>query len=131
MNPDSHFVQIQTNSSNLLRAKEQKLSLEARNSALRRLAALAILIVGAAIPAWLAVVPVRPPQTRNIHIEAYRYGFKPSRIHANRGDRLRLTFSTRDARVSFFRIMIFTSRSLPATSWCRFSGCHAPMIRPG
>jgi len=31
-----------------------------------------------------------------------RYGFSPSRIHANRGDRLRLTFSTRDTGQSFF-----------------------------
>lgn len=29
-------------------------------------------------------------------------GFSPSRIHANRGDRLRLTFSTRDTGQSFF-----------------------------
>ena len=42
------------------------------------------------------------PQTRDIHIEAYRYGFSPSRIQANRGDRLRLTFSTRDTGQSFF-----------------------------
>ncbi|MEI9975670.1 MAG: 4Fe-4S binding protein [Ignavibacteriota bacterium] len=40
--------------------------------------------------------------TRNIHIEAYRYGFSPARIAANRGDRLRLTFSTRDTGQSFF-----------------------------
>src|ERR1017187_7867355 len=70
----------------------------ARKRALRRLAALLILTVGAAVPAWLAGVTPRRPQTRNIHIEAYRYGFSPSRIHANRGDRLRLTFSTRDTR---------------------------------
>ena len=70
--------------------------------AIRRLAALSILVASAAFPAWLAVLPARPPQTRNIHIEAYRYGFSPSRIHANRGDRLRLTFSTRDTGQSFF-----------------------------
>src|SRR5512136_1994578 len=68
----------------------------------RHLAALSILLAGAALPAWLATVPSRAPQTRNIHIEAYRYGFSPSRIHANRGDRLRLTFSTRDTGQSFF-----------------------------
>lgn len=68
----------------------------------RRLAALATLIAGAAIPAWLATAPARTPRTRNIHIEAYRYGFSPARIHANRGDRLRLTFSTRDTGQSFF-----------------------------
>jgi polyferredoxin len=45
---------------------------------------------------------VEAPRTRDIHIEAYRYGFSPARIHANRGDRLRLTFSTRDTGQSFF-----------------------------
>jgi hypothetical protein len=35
-------------------------------------------------------------------LEAYRYGFSPSRIAVNRGDRLRLTFSTRDTGQSFF-----------------------------
>ena len=68
----------------------------------RNLAALSILAVGAAVPAWLASVTVDRPQTRNIHIEAYRYGFSPSRIHANRGDRLRFTFSTRDTGQSLF-----------------------------
>jgi hypothetical protein len=63
---------------------------------------LLILIAGAAIPAWIARVSAHPPQTRDIHIEAYRYGFSPSRIAVNRGDRLRLTFSTRDTGQSFF-----------------------------
>ena len=77
-------------------------SSEAGNNAPRRLAALLILIAGATIPAWLAGVTALPPQSRDIHIEAYRYGFSPSRIKANRGDRLRLTFSTRDTGQSFF-----------------------------
>jgi hypothetical protein len=64
--------------------------------------ALAILIAGAAIPVWIAGISARAPQTRDIHIEAYRYGFSPARIRANRGDRLRLTFSTRDTGQSFF-----------------------------
>jgi polyferredoxin len=72
------------------------------NPARRRLAALLILIAGAALPTWLAGLTTHRPQTREIHIEAYRYGFSPSRIHANRGDRLRLTFSTRDTGQSFF-----------------------------
>jgi len=75
---------------------------EAGNPATRRLAALLILIAGAAIPAWLAGIATRPPETRAIHIEAYRYGFSPARIKADRGDRLRLTFSTRDTGQSFF-----------------------------
>ncbi len=73
-----------------------------RRNAPRYLAMLSILIAGAAIPAWLVGVTARHPTTRDIHIEAYRYGFSPSRIHANRGDRLRLTFSTRDTGQSFF-----------------------------
>ncbi|MFB3777198.1 MAG: 4Fe-4S binding protein [Bryobacteraceae bacterium] len=68
----------------------------------RRLAALLVLVAGVVVPAWLAALPARSPQTRNIHVEAYRYGFSPSRIHANRGDRLRFTFSTRDTGQSFF-----------------------------
>ena len=68
----------------------------------RRLAALLILIAGAGLPAWYAAGTAGPPQTRDIHIEAYRYGFSPSRIHANRGDRLRFTFATRDTGQSFF-----------------------------
>jgi 4Fe-4S binding domain len=70
--------------------------------AARHLAALSILIAGVAIPVCLAALSAGPPHTRDIHIEAYRYGFSPSRIHANRGDRLRLTFSTRDTGASFF-----------------------------
>lgn len=68
----------------------------------RRVAALLVLIIGAGVPSWLAGIAPHPAQTREIHIEAYRYGFSPSRIHANRGDLLRLTFSTRDTGQSFF-----------------------------
>ena len=92
MNPASNVFPVLGNPSNL----------ESANPAPRRLAALLILIVGAALPAWLAGVTAPRPQTRDIHIEAYRYGFSPARIHANRGDRLRLTFSTRDTGQSFF-----------------------------
>ena len=74
----------------------------AGTSAPRWLAALLILIAGAAFPSWFAAGTAQSPKTRDIHIEAYRYGFSPSRIKANRGDRLRLTFSTRDTGQSFF-----------------------------
>jgi polyferredoxin len=73
-----------------------------RASLSRCLAALAILPAGAILPAVLAILLTSPPTTRNIHIEAYRYGFSPARIHANRGDRLHLTFSTRDTGQSLF-----------------------------
>jgi polyferredoxin len=98
----SHVIPILGNPSSLLPVKEQQQSPETGNLVRRRLAALLVLIVGAAFPAWLAGVPAHRPQTRDIHIEAYRYGFSPSRIQANRGDRLRLTFSTRDTGQSFF-----------------------------
>jgi hypothetical protein len=68
----------------------------------RYLAALSLLLAGATVPAWVASRRTPPPQIRDIHIEAYRYGFSPARIHANRGDLLRLTFSTRDTGQSFF-----------------------------
>jgi polyferredoxin len=61
-----------------------------------------LLAAGAILPAWFAALSTPAPQTRDIHIEAYRYGFSPSRIHANRGDRLRLTFTARDTGQSFF-----------------------------
>jgi hypothetical protein len=56
----------------------------------------------ALLPVSLAWLLTPSPQTRNIRIEAFRYGFSPSRIKVNRGDRLRLTFSTRDTGQSFF-----------------------------
>ena len=68
----------------------------------QRLAAFFILSAFAILPALLARLLTPSPQTRNISIEAFRYGFSPSRIHVNRGDRLRLTFSTRDTGQSFF-----------------------------
>lgn len=73
-----------------------------RSSVSTRLAAVLILLAGAILPAWIAGARTQAPQTRDIHIEAYRYGFSPARIDVNRGDRLRLTFSTRDTGQSFF-----------------------------
>ena len=43
-----------------------------------------------------------PPRTRSLHIESFRYGTSPSIIRTSRGDRLTLTFSTRDTGHSFF-----------------------------
>ena len=68
----------------------------------RRLAALFILSAFAILPALLTRLLTPSPQMRNISIEAFRYGFSPSRIQVNRGDRLRVTFSTRDTGQSFF-----------------------------
>jgi len=100
--PDSDVFHILGNHANLLHDKGETPAPESGNPTIRRLAALVILIVGAAFPAWIAGVLAQTPQTRDIHIEAYRYGFSPARIKANRGDRLRLTFSTRDTGQSFF-----------------------------
>ena len=44
----------------------------------------------------------RQPVTREIHIRNFRYGKDPSVIRCNRGDTLRLTFSTDDTGHSFF-----------------------------
>src|ERR1017187_4499866 len=98
-------------------------------SAPRWLAALLILLAGAPFPSWFAAGTAQSPKTRDIHIEAYRYGFSPARIKANRGDRRGPPFATAiRARVFSSRIMIFTSPSLQATRWCRFSGSHTLTI---
>ena len=68
----------------------------------QHLAALLIPAAFAILPAWFTGILTPPPQTRSIHIEAFRYGFYPSRIKVNRGDHVRLTFSTRDTGQSFF-----------------------------
>ncbi len=68
----------------------------------QRLVALFILALSALVPALVAHLLTPLPQVREIHIEAFRYGFSPSRIKVNRGDRLRLTFSSRDTGQSFF-----------------------------
>lgn len=56
----------------------------------------------ALLPVSLAWFFAPSPRTRDIRIEAFRYGFSPSRIKVNRGDRLRLTFATRDTGQSLF-----------------------------
>ncbi|RPI29551.1 MAG: 4Fe-4S binding protein [Acidobacteria bacterium] len=67
-----------------------------------RLTITLILAAAVLLPAFLARFLTPPPRTRDIHIEAFRYGFSPERIEVNRGDRLRLTFSTRDTGQSLF-----------------------------
>lgn len=72
------------------------------HSSMRRLIGPSIILAAAILPASLAYLRTPPPQTRDIAIETFRYGFNPSRIQVNRGDRLRLSFSTRDTGQSFF-----------------------------
>jgi polyferredoxin len=69
---------------------------------LRRYSLYAVIIavfVGAPVLVEWATTP--PPEEKQIHIETFRYGTSPPIIRANRGDRLRLSFSTRDAGHSF------------------------------
>ena len=68
----------------------------------RHLAVLLILSACTILPAWIVGLWQPSPQTRDIAIEAFRYGFSPSRLQVHRGDRLRLSFSTRDTGQSFF-----------------------------
>jgi polyferredoxin len=42
------------------------------------------------------------PVRRQLHLEVFRYGISPSVIRVNRGDRLDMTFSSRDTGHSFF-----------------------------
>jgi hypothetical protein len=69
---------------------------------LRRLWQGLVLAVFAVAPAVAGQFFTVAPQDRYIHIESFRYGKEPSVIRVNRGDRLHLTFSTRDTRHSFF-----------------------------
>ena len=61
-----------------------------------------VLAVCIAIPLLLEWRTTPEPKSRNIHIEAFRYGTSPSIIRVNRGDELDLTFSTHDTGHSFF-----------------------------
>ncbi len=54
------------------------------------------------VPAAIAQFFVRQPVTREIHVRNFRYGKDPAVIRCNRGDTLRLTFSTSDTGHSFF-----------------------------
>jgi hypothetical protein len=54
------------------------------------------------VPAIISQFFERQPVSRDIHIRSFRYGKDPSVIRCNRGDTLRLTFSTDDTGHSFF-----------------------------
>jgi polyferredoxin len=61
------------------------------------------IIISCVTPAlFIEWVSTPPSSKREIHIEAFRYGTSPSIIRANRGDKLVLSFSTRDTGHSFF-----------------------------
>ncbi len=44
----------------------------------------------------------QPPRTRSIHVVAHQYGYEPQVIHVNRGDTVRLTFSSSDVTHGFY-----------------------------
>ncbi len=54
------------------------------------------------VPAIICQFLAEKPISRHIHIRNFRYGKDPSVIRCNRGDTLRLTFSTDDTGHSFF-----------------------------
>ena len=68
----------------------------------RTIVYVAVVVVCLGIPLFLEWITTPAPQTRKIHLEAFRYGTSPSVIRTSRGDRLSLTFSTRDTGHSFF-----------------------------
>ncbi len=62
-----------------------------------------LIIVGfGLIPAIIVQFFVSEPVSHEIHVKNFRYGKDPSVIKCNRGDTLRLTFSTEDTGHSFF-----------------------------
>ncbi len=60
------------------------------------------LLLFALPPAVLCQLRAPPPRDLCLHVESFRYGKDPSVIRCHRGDRLHLTFSTRDTAHSFF-----------------------------
>ena len=54
------------------------------------------------IPAIICQFFTNEPVDRYIHVTSFRYGKEPSVIRCNRGDKLHLTFSTKDTGHSFF-----------------------------
>lgn len=68
----------------------------------RNFFAAVVIVISGLLPALLMQISTREPVTRNIHVRSFRYGKDPSVIRCNRGDTLRITFSTDDTGHSFF-----------------------------
>ena len=70
---------------------------------LRRVLPTAGIVVGCVSATLLTEWATTPhPRQREMHLEVFRYGVSPSVIRVNRGDQLKLTFSSRDTGHSFF-----------------------------
>ena len=67
-----------------------------------RILSLAVILGFGFVSAVICQFFVKKPAERNIHIRSFRYGKDPSVIRCNRGDTLRLTFSSDDTGHSFF-----------------------------
>ncbi|MFQ5473769.1 MAG: 4Fe-4S binding protein, partial [Dehalococcoidia bacterium] len=75
--------------------------LDSPNMWQRRFLYLAVALTGTVGPTVLEWASTPPPRERSVHVETFRYGTSPAILRANRGDRLKLSFSTRDTAHSF------------------------------
>lgn len=83
------------------------------------------------IPAIVCQFFERQPVSRDIHIRSFRYGKDPSVIRCNRGDTLRLTFSTDDTGHSFFlEEFDFDAKVSPARDEVEVFKVSDPTITP-
>jgi polyferredoxin len=72
------------------------------NKVKKRILHFLIILSFGIVPAVIVQLFPADPVTRHIHVRNFRYGKDPSVIRCNRGDTLRLTFSTDDTGHSFF-----------------------------
>ncbi len=91
---------------------------------------LGTVLIGALVLVEWATTP--PAAEKTVHIETFRYGTSPAIIRANRGDRLRLTFSTRDAAHSFLlQDYHFEAKVSPASETVRIVDPFRPTVPLG
>jgi len=68
----------------------------------RKLFGFLIVVSFGLLPAIICQFDTQQPENKSFHIRNFRYGKDPSVLRCNRGDTLRLTFSTDDTGHSFF-----------------------------
>jgi heme/copper-type cytochrome/quinol oxidase subunit 2 len=61
-----------------------------------RLAAIAVLVVGAGAVGGLLLQPSAPPQERRVKMTARQYAFNPAVLRVNKGDTVRLRITSED-----------------------------------